>query len=160
MRRRVTSRTWPGALLIRIPFDRQAIRLNRALEKHIPKGVTALLNEQQYDPVPRDAYLDVFYFSGIDGIAKAMPTIVWVHGGAWISGRKDYIRSYLKILAARGYSVVAVGYSNSRLSVGLPGNRAGSCSPDAHSLRQASDTPEPGARETRRELTRLGVVFC
>jgi hypothetical protein len=90
VRRRVTSRTWPGALLIRIPFDRQAIRLNRALEKHIPKGVTALLNEQQYDPVPRDAYLDVFYPSGIDGIAKAMPTIVWVHGGAWISGRKDY----------------------------------------------------------------------
>jgi hypothetical protein len=76
VRRRVTSRTWPGALLIRIPFDRQAIRLNRALEKHIPKGVTALLNEQQYDPVPRDAYLDVFYPSGIDGIAKAMSTIV------------------------------------------------------------------------------------
>lgn len=28
---------WPGALLIRIPFDRQAIRLNRALEETHPE---------------------------------------------------------------------------------------------------------------------------
>jgi acetyl esterase len=100
---------WPAALLIRIPFDKQAISLNRALEKHVPQGVTARLNEH-YDATAGDAYLDI-YSSEIKSTAKALPTIVWVHGGAWISGRKDYIDSYLKILAGRGYTVVGVGYS-------------------------------------------------
>ncbi|MFZ0216882.1 MAG: alpha/beta hydrolase, partial [Candidatus Dormiibacterota bacterium] len=38
-------------------------------------------------------------------------TIVWIHGGAWISGSKDEVAPYLRILAARGYAAVAVNYS-------------------------------------------------
>jgi acetyl esterase len=101
---------WPAALLIRIPFDKQAITLNRALEKHVPEGVTARLNEH-YDATAGDVHLDVFYPSEIENTGKALLTVVWVHGGGWISGSKDYIDSYLKILAGRGYTAVGVGYS-------------------------------------------------
>src|SRR5690606_861577 len=37
-------------------------------------------------------------------------TIVWIHGGAWISGSTGNVDPYLKILAAEGYTTVALGY--------------------------------------------------
>ena len=42
---------------------------------------------------------------------KPLPVVVWIHGGAWISGSKDDVAPYLKILAGYGYAVVGVGYS-------------------------------------------------
>ena len=38
------------------------------------------------------------------------PTIVWIHGGGWISGSKEHARGYFKLLAAQGYNVVSVQY--------------------------------------------------
>jgi hypothetical protein len=79
-----------------------------SLEKHVPPALSAQLNER-YDPADPDALLDVFYPSAIAD--KPLPTIVWVHGGGWISGSKDDIANYGKVLAGKGYTVVGVDYS-------------------------------------------------
>ena len=99
---------WPSVLLIRRAFDKDAESASRALEKHIPPALSAQLNER-YDPADPEALLDVFYPSAIAD--KPLPTIVWVHGGGWVSGSKDDIANYAKVLAGKGYTVVGVDYS-------------------------------------------------
>lgn len=98
---------WPGALLIRYEFDKNGTKVAQAMEKHVPAGVAQIEN-QQYRPNDKDGYLDVFY---PDKTAKPLPTVVWVHGGAWVSGDKNNIDNYLKIIASRGYTAVGVDYT-------------------------------------------------
>ena len=99
---------WPSVLLIRRAFNEDAQSASQALEKHVPPALSAQLNER-YDPADPDALLDVFYPSAIAD--KPLPTIVWVHGGGWVSGSKDDIANYGKVLAGKGYTVVGVDYS-------------------------------------------------
>jgi Carboxylesterase family len=91
---------WPSALFFRWVMDQGGIKAAHALDKHVPPGVAAQLN-QQYDPDNRDARLDVFYPAALGNSGQTQPTIVWVHGGAFLSGSKDQIANYLKILAAK-----------------------------------------------------------
>jgi acetyl esterase len=98
---------WPSALLIRYVFERGAEQANQKLEKHVPKGISEIL-DMQYDPKDHDAKLDVYYPHGIE---KKLAVIVWVHGGGWISGDKLQSSNYLKILSSKGYIVVSVDYS-------------------------------------------------
>src|SRR5437588_4134282 len=99
---------WPSVLLMRRSID--GISLARMLEGHAPPDIRALLDER-YDANDADALLDVFYPSKFDNSNERLPTIVWIHGGAWVTGDKRDIASYLKILAARGYAAVGVNYS-------------------------------------------------
>jgi acetyl esterase len=101
--------SWPMVLRRRLIWNQSGIETSRALEKHVPAGVSAELN-LHYDPNNTSAFLDVFYPSELQKTDKVLPTIVWVHGGSWISGSKDYIANYLKILAARGFTTVGVDY--------------------------------------------------
>lgn len=101
---------WPSALVIRAAFDKGANTASQALAKHVPPGVTARLNER-YDAADPDASLDVFYPSEIENGERALTTVVWVHGGGWISGSKNQIANYAKILAGNGYTVAGVDYS-------------------------------------------------
>lgn len=39
-----------------------------------------------------------------------LPTIIWVHGGAFVAGSKDGIENYAVMLADQGYAVVALDY--------------------------------------------------
>lgn len=98
---------WPAALVYRAFMNRGGDGLNRALERHVPDGVTEVL-DQQYAANDDDALLDVYYPSSV---SRPLPVIVWVHGGGFLSGDKGQVANYLKILAARGYVAVAVGYS-------------------------------------------------
>ena len=101
---------WPRALIVRAAFDREAVGAMRLLEKHAPANVSALL-DVRYDVDDNDASLDVYFPASAQPAGAALPTIVWLHGGAWISGHKDYVGSYLKILAAQGYTAISVNYS-------------------------------------------------
>lgn len=98
---------WPSALIIRYYFEKDAKETNLKLEKFVPKGVSEILN-LKYDPKDQDAKLDVYYPSNTD---QKLPVIVWVHGGGWVSGDKGQSSNYFKILAAKGYVVVAINYS-------------------------------------------------
>lgn len=101
---------WLKAMLIRYEFDKGAVEIAQKLEKHVPSGVNAIL-DQSYRLKDRDAALDVFYPQMLQSPDSTLPTIVWVHGGAWISGNKSHVANYLKILASHGYTTVGVGYS-------------------------------------------------
>lgn len=98
---------WPNSLLIRYEFTKGAERTSKALEPFVPGNIEAVEN-QQYRPNNPNGYLDVFYPKGTD---KQLPTIVWVHGGGWVSGDKNEIDNYLKILASHGFTTVGVDYT-------------------------------------------------
>ncbi|ACB95489.1 alpha/beta hydrolase [Beijerinckia indica] len=84
--------------------------MEQGLAKHIPDGVASVLDEA-YTQGDADARLDVFYPASLAQSGQALQTIVWLHGGGWVSGDKDYVAPYLQILAARGFTVVGLNYS-------------------------------------------------
>jgi acetyl esterase len=75
----------------------------------VSPDVAAHFNER-YDANDPDALLDVFYPSRFEKVTS-LPTIVWVHGGAFVRGSKDDIARYLEVLAAKHFTVVGVNYS-------------------------------------------------
>lgn len=105
-------RPWASVLAIRWAFDRGGRRADAALARHVPAGVAELLDERNADAAGassgRDGLLDVFRPASAAG---ALPTIVWTHGGAWLSGDKSQVRSYLRLLASHGFTVVGINYS-------------------------------------------------
>lgn len=100
---------WPGTVVIRALFDKDANKTTAALDKHAPQGIS-LISNQQYRDGDADATLDV-YFPDSTAEGAALPTVVWTHGGAWISGDKSNYNGYYRLLADRGYTVVSLDYS-------------------------------------------------
>jgi acetyl esterase/lipase len=104
----VTSVTpWPSALLIRAVFEQGGTATAEEMGRHLPD----VEFDEQLDQRPDDGT-----GSGFDVIRTAesegpQPTIVWIHGGAWISGEKDNVDNYLRILAAEGYTTVSLDYT-------------------------------------------------
>lgn len=99
----------PMAMGIRFLFDQGAKQASEALEKHLPDNIHATLNIP-YDPADPKALLDIYYPKDLQEGQK-LPLIVWIHGGAFISGHKEDIRNYLKILASHGFVVAAPEYT-------------------------------------------------
>jgi acetyl esterase/lipase len=98
---------WPAAVVYRWWMDQGGVGLNQALEDNVPPGVGARL-DQHYDEEDPDAFLDVYF---PETATRPLATVVWIHGGAFLAGDKHHVANYLRILAARGYTTVAVGYS-------------------------------------------------
>jgi acetyl esterase/lipase len=101
---------WPGVLLIRFAFDRGSAAASAALEKHLPSGVEARL-DLVYDAADPDARLDLFIPAAVAGTDQVLPTLVWIHGGGWVSGDENQIGNYARIVASRGFAVVSVNYT-------------------------------------------------
>ena len=100
---------WPMVLLRRLKEDRNAARMNEALQPLVPSGILAKRN-LQYDPDDSDALLDVYFPSFVKETKQLLPVVIWVHGGSWVTGSKDHIANYLKILTSKGFTVVGVDY--------------------------------------------------
>ncbi len=101
---------WPKALLIRYAFDKDGARTQAALAKYMPTNVSSERDIAYAEGDP-DAHLDVFYPSDVKGTDRVLPTIVWTHGGGWISGSKNDMANYVTILAGHGYTVLSLDYS-------------------------------------------------
>ena len=97
---------WPSVWLIRQVFDSGAAAASEKLEKHVPAGIR--LSTHSYDKSDPDAQLDIIRPASV---RQGAPTIVWIHGGGFVSGRRQDITNYLKVLAGRGFNVVNIDYT-------------------------------------------------
>ncbi|MBD9481290.1 alpha/beta hydrolase [Pseudoxanthomonas sp. PXM02] len=98
---------WPSVLVIRSVFDMGAEEASAALAPKVP-GDVQVQEGLSYDSADPDALLDIYRGAGS---SKNGPTIVWFHGGGFVSGRRQDVSNYLKILAGNGFTVVNVDYT-------------------------------------------------
>lgn len=98
---------WPSVFLIRGIFDQGAAKASAALAPRVPNDLL-VQTSIAYDPGDKDALLDVYKPASIPA---GRPTIIWFHGGGFVSGRREDVANYLKILAGHGFAVVNVDYT-------------------------------------------------
>ncbi|MBF4633372.1 alpha/beta hydrolase [Agreia pratensis] len=98
---------WPSALIVRSVFERDGARVLKALRAHSPGGVDRATGIQ-YRPRDPHALLDVYWSAGT---SAPRPTVIWTHGGAWISGGRANAAPYFELLAAAGFTVVSLDYT-------------------------------------------------
>jgi acetyl esterase/lipase len=99
---------WPAALLIRALFEKGAAETVAEMEPYAPTSGVASTLDIGYGTAGADTSLDVFT---PDTGTEPLPTVVWIHGGAWISGDKSNVRPYVEQIAAAGYTTVALNYT-------------------------------------------------
>jgi acetyl esterase len=102
---------WPGALVIRYEFNKNGLDLTHEMERHEPKSGVVMMKDIQYRSGDADAKLDAYLPQSVRGTGKRLPVIIWTHGGAWLSGDKNNDVPYFKLLAQKGYAVIAPNYS-------------------------------------------------
>lgn len=97
----------PAIWAIRALFDTGSDAASAKLAPKVPPGIPAE-TAVRYDPADPDALLDIYR-----PLADVRPlkTIIWVHGGGFVSGDRTIVAEYLKILAAEGFTTVSVDYS-------------------------------------------------
>ncbi len=100
---------WPSVLVMRHTFDQGGAARNLALMPYVPANVSAF-KDLRYGGAPSST-LDVFEPSSVRVAGAGFPAVVWIHGGAFVAGSKNDVEAYLRILAARGYATVGVGYA-------------------------------------------------
>ncbi|MGP6173599.1 alpha/beta hydrolase [Corynebacterium sp. A21] len=125
----------PGALLVRALFNKDGRRVTAALADNAP--LIDVRAEIAYREGDRDALLDIYSPPTGDGPA---PTIIWTHGGAWLSGAKGDYAGYYARLAEAGFNIVSLGYSIA------PGHRYPTA---VHQLNDAHDFLLANAAEYR-----------
>lgn len=103
-----TLSPWPATLLIRALFDSNAVSTVEELERYATDVPLTESLDEEYGDSGADTSLDVFSPAESSG---PLTTVVWIHGGAWISGDKSNVAPYARNLAAEGFTVVAVNYT-------------------------------------------------
>lgn len=96
---------WPTVAIIQYVFAGGDAASEQRLAKHVPDGIVTRA-DIAYGAGPSER-LDVFHLEG----DRPRPTVVWVHGGAWIAGSKEGVSNYLRVLAGEGYTTIALEYS-------------------------------------------------
>ncbi|MGK3951401.1 alpha/beta hydrolase [Microbacterium sp. I2] len=100
---------WPSAMLIRSVFEQGGRATAAEMEKHVPEN-DALREKTGITYAEDEPGLTLdMYTTAEDG--DALPTVIWIHGGAWISGSSADVDPYMRILADAGYTAIAVNYT-------------------------------------------------
>jgi len=102
---------WPGALVIRTVFNRGGAKTLAQLEQKLPDYPVHVIKDQPYKSGEAATKLDVYIPRNVAKTSQTLPTVIWTHGGAWISGDKKDAAPYYKRLADQGFVVVSLNYS-------------------------------------------------
>lgn len=88
-----------------------ACRPVTVLDTLVPKDAQSELAaaDLAYGPLPRQRF-DVYVPTGAAATGGARPLLLFIHGGAWRSGRKSDYRFAGRAFAARGYVTAVAGY--------------------------------------------------
>ena len=97
--------------LIRAAFEAGGARTRRALEKHVPAVEVTTVEALPYRDDDAVALLDIHFPASAASDGKKLPVVIWIHGGAWLSGSRQDALPYFRLMAAEGYAVVAPDYS-------------------------------------------------
>lgn len=100
---------WPSVLFYRFIFDKGGVAMNKALANKVPNNIRVVSNIS-YNINDDDAFMDIYYPDSVD-ISEKLPVIIWTHVGGAISGSKDQVANYCKILSAENFVVIAINYS-------------------------------------------------
>lgn len=100
---------WPSVLIVRHLFDGEAAKAMIALQPLVPPGLQERL-DIPYRDGDSDARLDLILPPGPAPDA-GWPVVVWVHGGAWVSGSKENVGNYLRLLTSDRFAMVNVDYT-------------------------------------------------
>ena len=98
---------WPSALLIRAGFRRGALQLAAIMARHVPVEGVSAHRELSFAAPGGSGTLDLFL---PPPAGRPAPLVVWIHGGAWLSGSSNDVEPYLRILAASGFAAAGVNY--------------------------------------------------
>jgi acetyl esterase/lipase len=98
---------WPAALLIRGVFAQGAAGTVAEMAPYVPSSGVDDLGTVAYAEGSPDTTLSAYSRSG----SGPLPTVVWIHGGAWISGDSGNVDPYLQLLAAEGYTAIGLNYT-------------------------------------------------
>ena len=79
----------------------------KMLDKYAPEEIMVQKNIA-YMQEPK-LTLDIYQPKNVMQL-EARPTVVWIHGGGWVSGSKEHARGYFKLLADQGYNVISLQY--------------------------------------------------
>jgi acetyl esterase/lipase len=99
---------WPSAMLIRAVFEQGGAATVAEMTPYVPDEDLREEIAVPYAAGDDPTTLDLFT-QAAEGDLR--PTVVWIHGGAWISGESGNVDPYLRILAAQGYTTIALNYS-------------------------------------------------
>lgn len=99
---------WPSAMIIRAVFTKGGDDTAAEMDRHVPGTKLTENLDVAYGDDGADTTMDVFRPASATG---PLPTVVWIHGGAWISGAKENVDPYLRILAGEGYTTIGVNYT-------------------------------------------------
>lgn len=97
----------PLTFLFRIAFEQEAKVVNQSLKELVPQGVKSI-KDLEYAVGHSDNRLDLYLPTEND---QDRTLIIWIHGGGLISGSKDQVENYCKILAGKGFAVAAIDYT-------------------------------------------------
>jgi acetyl esterase/lipase len=105
------TRLWvqPGAALVAYSFGIHPLVKVGPGYPEVRSAVRVTRNVPVAAPGARPARLDVY--RPAKPASKALPVILWVHGGGFISGSKAQVASYATMLASSGYVVASLGYT-------------------------------------------------
>jgi acetyl esterase/lipase len=87
-------------------FEKDSANLAKSLEPFRPTGITAIKDEHYR--ANEDVHLDVYF---PEAAPQRLPTVVWIHGGGWLSGSKNDASIYYQALANEGITVIPIDYT-------------------------------------------------
>ena len=93
-------------------FAESAVAAPATQPVNLPPHVVVARDVKYGDAPGKSNLMDIYQPEGAD---KALPLVVWVHGGGWIEGSKDNCPALP--LVPRGYVVASINYRLSRQAV-------------------------------------------
>ncbi len=104
---------WPSAMIVRAVFEKNGAETVAEMQRYVPDtplrtelGVS--YGDAQDGAGADDTTLDLFTTAD-EG--ERRPVVIWIHGGAWVSGSSANVDPYLRILASHGYTAIGLNYS-------------------------------------------------